>query len=190
MTFGVSSSATASGMARMRVQTESRSRARMRKPWTPRSTRAVTATVAPERRPRGTGLGRGPGIRAARLQQERGEGFETPIGGPVDHGAPAALLLDQPAGGEKPEVMGQGGRRDGGALLDLADGEPLVSGAHEQAQHREPGLGAARSEPLRRLFECDGGLGKPVGVLFEFHITSFIVILEKVKGASGRGTWE
>ena len=70
---------------------------------------------------------------------------------------PRRSLLDQPAGGEKPEVMSERGRRDGGALLDLTDGEPLVAGAHEQAQHHEPRFGAAGGESLCRFFERDGG---------------------------------
>ena len=97
--------------------------------------------------------------------RKAGEGFNAPIGGTADHGAAAALLLDQSAGSKKPEVMGQGGCRDGGAFLNLADGEPLVAGAHEQPQHHEPGLGAASGEPLCRFFERYGGQRRRVRVL-------------------------
>ena len=119
-------------------------------------------------------MGRRPGIGAALVKQIGGKGFDLSVGRAIDHGTALTPLLDQSAGGKKPEMMGERGRRISGAPLDLTDGQSLVAGPHEEAKHGEPRLGAAGGEaPCGFL---DGELRRRCRMPMKIHETSYLVI--------------
>ena len=59
-------------------------------------------------------------------------------GGSVDHGPPLFLLLDEPAGGEKPQMMSQSRGRQTNPLLDLSDGKAFMTRSNQSQQYFEP----------------------------------------------------
>jgi hypothetical protein len=67
----------------------------------------------------------------------------------IKHGTTLPLLFDQPASGEKSQVVGQ--RRGGqtGTLLNLSDRETVGPGANERKQYLQP-----RPRPDRRKTLC------------------------------------
>ena len=95
------------------------------------------------------------GIGAAFACQIARERLQAIVIGPANHAAPLFLLSDQPGLCQKPDVMGQGRRREAGCLLETTDGQPVRTRAHQMAQYvkslfrpqgREAGGGLFRVE--------------------------------------------
>ena len=77
-------------------------------------------------------------------------------------------------------MVGQGGGRQGHALLDLTYREALGARANERAQHHEPRLRADRGEPLRRFFHRERERSRWLEMSVFTHETSFVVISQQV----------
>ncbi len=73
--------------------------------------------------------------------------------GATDHGPAPALLLDQPAGGEKSQMVGKRGRGHARALLYLSNRETVGSGTHEVDEHLESRLRSDRCKTVCRFFQ-------------------------------------
>jgi hypothetical protein len=72
----------------------------------------------------------------------------------IKHGTTLPLLFDQPASGEKSQVVGKGGGGQTHTLLNLSDRETVGPCANERKQYLEPWLRADRRETFRCLFKA------------------------------------
>ena len=75
---------------------------------------------------------------AAVFGQEREQGIHPRVVGAAGNRAAVARVVDEAGAAQRVQVMGQGGRRDVGAQLQLADAETFRSGLHQQPEHIEP----------------------------------------------------
>jgi hypothetical protein len=95
----------------------------------------------------------GPGLGTALAEQEGGQFLDPLVGGQVEYGTALPLLCDQSAGGEKSQVVGQGGRRQAHAFLNLSDRKAIRAGTNECHQYFKSWLRPNRREPLGRFFQ-------------------------------------